>query len=51
MERLIASQQIILGLVLIVIGAGLIVTLIGAVIGVPLVLLGIWLTLQKSFTE
>lgn len=51
MTRLIASQRIILGLVLIMIGSGLIVTLVGAVIGIPMVLFGIWLTLQKSSTE
>jgi hypothetical protein len=51
MARLIASQRIILGLMLIVIGAGLITTVIGAVIGIPMVLLGIWLALQKSSTE
>ena len=34
-----------------VIGSGLIVTLVGAVIGIPMVLFGIWLTLQKSPTE
>jgi len=51
MARLIASQRTILGVMLIIIGSGLIVTLVGAVVGIPMVLFGIWLTLQKSSVE
>jgi hypothetical protein len=51
MAHLIASQRIFLGLLLIIIGSGLIVTLVGAVIGVPLVLLGIWFAVRKSPVE
>ena len=51
MRHLLDSQRIVLGVLLIVVGAGLIATLLGAVLGVPMVLFGIWLLLQKSANE
>ena len=51
MDRLLSSQQVVLGLILIVIGTGLTITLVGAVIGIPMMLFGIWLTTKKTSSE
>jgi len=48
MNHLITIPYMLLSIFFIVIGAGLTATILGAVIGIPLMLLGLWFAVYKS---